>query len=309
MMKKLWLFVLVCSMLLGACALAEEVEMVLGGNERVGALNIDPGFLARTEIHPQETGRKSQWYRIWSNNGGAYNLKVNNTGSETSGDVTISMYNRNMTRVWLQRFKPGQQEVIRVEVAKKDYIAIEVSSDKDCELMLALCMEGQHFAGKQGNVIAEATCISDGVTESYCYACDILMDTEIVPASGHISSGWVDVKPVTCTADGVKEQRCTACGMVMGSVTTAAFGHSPGEWKIVREQGCTQNGLKEKACLLCDSVLESETLDALGHRYTEWEILTEATKEQEGERRRHCIGCGDTHLEKIEKLPKFLGIF
>lgn len=50
-------------------------------------------------------------------------------------------------------------------------------------------------------------------------------------------------------------------------------------------------------------------IPALGHEYTEWETLSEASKEAEGERQRHCVHCGDTQQEKIEKLPKFLGLF
>ena len=67
--------------------------------------------------------------------------------------------------------------------------------------------------------------------------------------------------------------------------------------------------LREKKCAVCGLTLESEQLNALGHSYTEWETIAEPTKDTEGEQRRHCINCGDTQLEKIEKLPKMFGIF
>ncbi len=96
---------------------------------------------------------------------------------------------------------------------------------------------------------------------------------------------------------------------MLESEKVAAVGHQAGKFETVREAECLKSGLREKKRLVCGATVESETSDALGHSYTEWETTIEATKEWEGERMRHCVHCGETQTEKIEKLPKFLGIF
>ena len=104
-------------------------------------------------------------------------------------------------------------------------------------------------------------------------------------------------------------QYCATCNAALKTEEVLPIGHSAGEWSITREAACLQSGLKVKKCTQCGATIETEEIAALGHSYTEWEIIRPATKETEGEQQRHCIHCGDTQNEKIEKLPKFLGIF
>lgn len=165
-----------------------------------------------------------------------------------------------------------------------------------------------HTPGTMQTVKSQ-TCTEPGLNEYYCVDCNYILSTEESAALGHTPGEWRDVLSATCTADGSRNQYCADCNAILATEAIPAHGHRPMDWQTTREAACRQSGLREKKCSDCGMTLESEQLNAWGHSYTEWEILTEATKEQEGEKRRHCINCGDTQFEKIEKLPKVLGIF
>lgn len=64
----------------------------------------------------------------------------------------------------------------------------------------------------------QPSCTKDGSRTKYCQLCHNILETEVVPATGH-NYEWVETKPATCTENGLKEYICSNCGDVDDSET------------------------------------------------------------------------------------------
>ena len=152
-------------------------------------------------------------------------------------------------------------------------------------------------------------CTTTGLNVQRCTVCSEIVNQQEIPAVGHGSSKQIVTKPATCLETGVMSEQCTICLETLSTQTLSMTDHTPGIMKTVQPASCTMNGRGEQRCTVCNALLKEETTSAYGHNYSEWEVIVEATKQSEGQQMRYCYTCANVEYEKIEKLPKFLGIF
>lgn len=152
-------------------------------------------------------------------------------------------------------------------------------------------------------------CTTTGLNTQRCTVCNEIVNQQEIPAVGHGSSKQIVTKPATCLETGVMSEQCTICLETLSTQTLPMTDHTPGIMKTVLPASCTMNGRGEQRCTVCNALLREETTSAYGHNYSEWEVIVEATKQSEGQQMRYCYNCANVEYEKIEKLPKFLGIF
>ncbi len=122
----------------------------------------------------------------------------------------------------------------------------------------------------------EATCTEDGHNIKKCSDCSLLVD-EVTPAHGH-SLALIDAKKATCHENGNNAYyHCSNCDKYFTDETAS-----------------TETTEKE------------QLIPATGnHTYDNGKITKNATPTEEGEKTYTCTVCGETKVEKINKIPKY----
>ena len=82
---------------------------------------------------------------------------------------------------------------------------------------------------------------------------------------------------------------------------TPAHEHAWDEGKVTKEATCTEAGEKVYTCSCGET--KTEAIAALGHTWDEGKVTKDATVDEEGEKTFTCTRCGETKVEKIDKLP------
>lgn len=152
-------------------------------------------------------------------------------------------------------------------------------------------------------------CTTAGLTVQRCVKCGELINQQEIPALGHGASTQSVTKTATCMETGIMSEQCTSCLEILSTHQLPITDHTPGIMQTVEPASCLLNGRGEQRCTVCNSLLSEETTTAYGHSYSEWETVVEPTKRSEGQKMRYCYRCAEVEYEKIEKLPRFLGIF
>ncbi|MCD7844682.1 MAG: hypothetical protein LUG57_02275 [Oscillospiraceae bacterium] len=102
-----------------------------------------------------------------------------------------------------------------------------------------------------------ATCTTDGSQSIHCQDCDAVTDSQVIPATGHVTETQ-NAQAATCTQDGYTgDQVCTVCGetTAQGQVIPAT-GHSYEETVVAPTY--TEEGYTLHTCTVCG---ESYTTD------------------------------------------------
>ncbi|MBQ3002251.1 MAG: dockerin type I repeat-containing protein, partial [Clostridia bacterium] len=71
----------------------------------------------------------------------------------------------------------------------------------------------------------------------------------------HSAGDWEHVNDATCTENGANVKKCTVCGQVLETEILPADGHIASDWKTVEEATADKNGLKAKTCTVCGETL------------------------------------------------------
>ena len=143
------------------------------------------------------------------------------------------------------------------------------------------------------------TCTSTGVREIYCARCELIISTEVIPASDHTWGAWTIILQPTCTEPGEQTHSCTTCGKTETGVYGSALGHQWGAWTIITAATCESNGQRTRVCQRDPSHVETEIIPATGHSWTAWTVTRQATFWEVGERTRRCTICGKVETEPI----------
>ena len=117
----------------------------------------------------------------------------------------------------------------------------------------------------------------------------------------HKAGRWTISIPPTCEAEGLMEQKCS-CGKVMNSQIIPATGHVAGNWITLGYPGCEYDGAKEQVCAVCGKVLTVETISSTGHDWGGWSTDSEATCTSGGSSHRTCSECGATETSSTGAL-------
>jgi hypothetical protein len=138
----------------------------------------------------------------------------------------------------------------------------------------------------------EPTCISDGYKDEWCLDCTELINTEIIPATGHPAGEWtIDVEP-TCVEEGSKHRICSACSELLTEVILANGHDYSTEWTVDIAPTCTEEGSKSHHCTVCGAKADVTAIEPIGHIYSdEWTIDVTPTCLEDGSKSHHCIGC------------------
>lgn len=110
-----------------------------------------------------------------------------------------------------------------------------------------------------GTVTKEATCTETGILTYKCTVCDEVLNTEEIPAAGHVPVTDSAYEP-TCTDTGKTEgSHCCNCGeIIVAQEDIPAKGHDWDEWSVIKEPSDSEAGIKTRACKRCD---ETETAE------------------------------------------------
>ncbi|MBQ3183886.1 MAG: hypothetical protein IJB57_09490 [Clostridia bacterium] len=146
--------------------------------------------------------------------------------------------------------------------------------------------------------VTEPTCQSDGLKELRCSLCEVVVETEIIPAQ-HVYTEDILQAP-TCTETGISLMMCS-CGDYYTEYTPV-IPHLFESYTYNNDHTCTEDGTKTAYCEYgCGT---SDTVTAEGtaaHSYVE-EIIRSATCTKTGIRMFIC-DCGDYYTEDISKIP------
>ncbi len=174
----------------------------------------------------------------------------------------------------------------------------------------------EHKWNETGNVVSEAQCAVDGLTEYTCEYCGT-KKYEAISATGHTPGDEATcTQPQTCTVCGailapakghqyeetVTEPTCTSSGFtthscVYGDSTyisdyTEKKDHEFED--VVTEPNCTEHGYTTHNCKNCDFSYTDDYVDANGHKESDWIIDTPATILSKGLKHTKCEVCGIT---------------
>ena len=151
----------------------------------------------------------------------------------------------------------------------------------------------EHTPG-EWQTVKEPTCTEPGKKELHCSECDIVLETETIPAKGHKADGLiVTTVEATCSHTGTKVQHCSVCGAEMEKQTIEKLPHTPSsDWETVKEPTCVETGLRQKVCEVCGEVLEKEIIEVEDHTFGSWEAVSGSMWEGTIVEERECTECG-----------------
>ena len=179
---------------------------------------------------------------------------------------------------------------------------VETSECERCDHKETKAIAKKAHTPGEAKVEKEPTCTEAGKKVTRCTVCGVVLEEEVIEATGHTYDDGVVTKKATCTEAGVKTYTCTKCHDTK-TEAIEALGHDYGEAKITTEPTCTKDGVKSYICKRCGDV-KTEVLPATGHIYDEGKITKEPTETEEGMLVRTCTRCGETETIALPKLDK-----
>ena len=117
-----------------------------------------------------------------------------------------------------------------------------------------------HTSSGKYETVKSPTCTEEGTAVTKCVTCKEVLDTQIVPATGHSAGSWVTTKQPTCTAEGEKVKKCTKCSTELEKQAIATTEHIAGNWQVVTMPTATSEGVKVKKCTGCGKEMARETM-------------------------------------------------
>lgn len=104
----------------------------------------------------------------------------------------------------------------------------------------------------------QPTCAEAG---SQIRACDCgETQTEILPASGHITGEWITDREATCTQKGRKHQVCATCGTTLKNGVLLLQNHTSSGWLLDAAPTVYACGQRHEECTVCHSILSTEVV-------------------------------------------------
>ena len=159
---------------------------------------------------------------------------------------------------------------------------------------------GHDFTGKW-KVTKKATCTEQGTKERKCSRCDAV-ETETIPATGHIEVEDAAVAATCTTAGKTAGSHCAVCNAVIkAQEEIPAAGHSFGEWETVKSSTCKDKGSQKRVCKVC-GYTETKDVDANGHAWEkDYTVDKEPTCTAEGSKSIHCKNCDEVKDSTVIK--------
>lgn len=98
----------------------------------------------------------------------------------------------------------------------------------------------------EGQSIQDATCQQEGEVLFTCTTCG--HQKIQTATGSHVPGEWITVTEPTCVETGVKERTCTICAMLLEEQILDATGHTYGQWVVTKEPTETESGEQTRTC-------------------------------------------------------------
>ena len=337
-----------CLPCLTAAAWMDEALPIKGGDSENGALWITEAKYAQV-WKDEVPNADDRFYRLKAPQNGTYYIRVSTHETNWLGCKFVSVRCLpNYYQYVISGEQIGEERVVSFEAKIDEEFLLEISrpnlKSEVGEFCFSICFDGYHEVSNESEIARQTTCsrpgeiiypcvlcgqigkkeeisklphtlgdwqkernpgcASTGLNAQRCTVCGELINQQEIPAVGHGASKQIVTKTATCMETGVMSEQCAVCLEILSTHQLPITDHTPGIMKAVMPVSCTTNGRGEQRCTVCNTLLA-----AYGHSYSEWETIIEPTKNSEGQKIRYCHQCADVEYEKIDKLPKLLGIF
>ena len=130
--------------------------------------------------------------------------------------------------------------------------------NSNCDYCQAsLCTE---HTWNDGEVVTEATCVTEGSEKFTCTACGTTEIRTVNPLGHDYSAEWTVDVSATCTEAGSKSHHCSRCDSKSDVTEIPATGHRYGNL-VVNSASCTVDGYIEITCGNCNVTFDSREDD------------------------------------------------
>ncbi|HIS56867.1 MAG TPA: hypothetical protein IAB48_09480 [Candidatus Fimimorpha excrementavium] len=187
----------------------------------------------------------------------------------------------------------GKETVVNEATCTKEGSKTIACANPNCGEVRTVTIPALGHDGKE--TTAAATCTKDGRREVICSRCGAVLETEVIPAIGHVWGDWETTKEAAWDEDGMETRTCANCQEKETRVLPKrSEGHEhdfTGKETVVKEATCTEEGSRTIACSNpeCKEV-KTEAIPALGHE--EKEVVKTATCTEKGTKEIVCCRCG-----------------
>lgn len=179
--------------------------------------------------------------------------------------------------------------------------AVEIDASK-----VFLGKTEHQWEAKDGSEGKDATCTEDGYTpDMVCAVCGEEKASEVIPATGHVRTDWIEVTPATCTEPGHEILVCRACRETLDERDTEAKGHTI-EAVEAKAATCVDDGnTAGEVCTVCGFIPDGSAytvIPATGeHTFV---VVSEqaATCAHVGKKYEACSVCGEAKVTETPKL-------
>lgn len=117
-------------------------------------------------------------------------------------------------------------------------------------------------------VVNKETCEAEGIYKTVCTRCQSVLDTQIIPATGHNFTEWQIVRTPDCRQAGEEKHICKSCGYE----ETREIPMTPHIWgeEETIPSTCIENGYTRRVCVNCGEETVTDTLPYANHQYGKW---------------------------------------
>lgn len=153
---------------------------------------------------------------------------------------------------------------------------------------LTACQHEHVFTDWQTELVP--TCTEEGIMFRTCDCGE--RETKSIPANGHLVGGWT-TEEATCTQDGSRVQQCANCGEAVNTEIIPATGHVENpNWIVDKEATCSEKGSRHTKCDNCGETIQTEEIEMVDHVYL-FTREVPATCTEQGYYVFTCTKCGD----------------
>ena len=144
-------------------------------------------------------------------------------------------------------------------------------------------------------VLNEATCEEDGLNQTICSKCELVVEEKVIPALGHSYGDYfVSVQP-TPAANGIETRICATCENKEEREYLCP--HENSTLRTILEPTCSEVGINEAICPVCEHI-DYLPIEKLPHAETKSVVFQEPTCSVEGIEHLICIECEAIAEEK-----------
>ena len=180
------------------------------------------------------------------------------------------------------------------------------------------------------SIVKDEACTEEGQQDVICTECNAILESQMIPATGHSFGEYriverpskdknglkvrtckvcaetetkeyecpheetdvITVLEPTCGDTGWEVTICKACETVVADHVLETLPHGNTHTVITKEPTCYETGIEAEICDVCGKAAEERTLDMTECTYGEWIYEKYATPFEAGKRYKECEVCG-----------------